>query len=160
MKRIRRTSNATLVLAAALGAACVTPGGGGANEPTSSNVDRVRPGGATTLAPYTPAVRAGGFVFFSGQIGMRPGGGGLPGTVAEQTEQALRNLEQLMDATDVEREDIVKCTVFLADIRDYAEMNEAYGRFFGERPPARSAVGVAGLPAGARVEIECMAADV
>lgn len=149
MNRLRILSVALL---AASTAACSFVGRGGGGE----GVDLIRPGGSTTLAPYTPAVRANGFIFFSGQIGSR-GRDGLPNGVGAQTEQALENLENLMDAADVRRADIVKCTVFLADIRDYDEMNEAYGRFFGDRPPARSAVGVNGLPAGARVEIECIA---
>ncbi len=136
----------------ALSAACSSTRGGG------EGVERISPSGATTLAPYTPAVRSGGFVFFSGVIGIRSGGRGLAeGGVRGETRQALENLENNMRAADVRRGDIVKCTVFLTDIRDYEAMNEIYGEFFGERPPARSAVGVAALPAGARVEIECIA---
>lgn len=134
-----------------LGAACVP---GGVNE----GIEPIRPGGAAPQGPYTPAVRANGFVFFSGVIGTVPGQRVLiEGGVQEETRQALENLERAMDAADVERGDVVKCTVFLADIRDYAAMNEVYGEFFRDAPPARSAVGVSGLPAGARVEIECIA---
>lgn len=123
----------------------------------TDNRQIIAPGNAQTLATYSPAVRAGDLVFFSGQIGLRPGGG-LAGNVSDETRQALANLRYLMDAADVDVRNLVKCTVFLADIRDYAQMNEVYAEFFEPDPaPARSAVGVAGLPAGARVEIECIA---
>jgi 2-iminobutanoate/2-iminopropanoate deaminase len=122
------------------------------------NREVIAPGNAQTLATYSPAIRAGGFVFFSGQIGLRPNGQGLAGNIRDETRQALDNLRSLMDAADVHVRDLVKCTVFLADIRDYAQMNEVYAGFFAPDPaPARSAIGVAGLPAGARVEIECIA---
>ncbi len=118
----------------------------------------IAPGNVRTLASYSPAIRAGDLVFFSGQIGLRPGGGGLAGNIREETSQALENLRDLMDAADVDVRDLVKCTVFLADIRDYEAMNEVYAEFFEPDPaPARSTIGVAGLPAGARVEIECIA---
>jgi 2-iminobutanoate/2-iminopropanoate deaminase len=118
----------------------------------------IAPGNARTLATYSPAIRAGDLVFFSGQIGLRSDGQGLAGNTRDETRQALENLRNLMDAADVDVRHLVKCTVFLADIRDYAQMNEVYAEFFEPDPaPARSAVGVAGLPAGARVEIECIA---
>jgi len=140
----------TLLVIALLASACASGGGG--------NREVIAPGNAQTLATYSPAVRAGTFIFFSGQIGLRPDGAGLAGNVRDETRQALRNLRNLMDAADVDVQDLVKCTVFLADIRDYATMNEEYAAFFDPNPaPARSAIGVAGLPAGARVEIECIA---
>ena len=134
-------------------AACASGGGAG---PRKEPISPQR--GGQTLARYTPAIRTGDLVFFSGQIGSRPGEG-LPPTVEEQTQQALANLENLMREAGVSKDDLVKCTVFLADIRDYNAMNAVYADFFeGTDPPARSAVGVAGLPAGARVEVECIAA--
>ncbi|HUF68720.1 MAG TPA: RidA family protein [Longimicrobiales bacterium] len=118
----------------------------------------IAPGNAQTLATYSPAVRAGDLIFFSGQIGLRPGGQGLAGNIRDETRQSLDNLRALMNAANVGIRNLVKCTVFLADIRDYEAMNEVYAGFFEPDPaPARSAVGVAGLPAGARVEIECIA---
>lgn len=133
--------------------ACASGGAGGPGR------EVIRPTNAQTLATYSPAIRIGNLVFFSGQIGLRPGGEGLAGNIREETRQALENLRNLMNAAGVERDGLVKCTVFLADIRDYAAMNEVYAAFFQPEPaPARSAVGVAGLPAGARVEIECIAA--
>jgi reactive intermediate/imine deaminase len=123
-----------------------------------ANRQIIAPGNAQTLATYSPAVRAGDLIFFSGQIGLRPGGEGLAGNIRDETRQSLDNLRALMSAANVGIRDLVKCTVFLADIRDYAVMNEVYAGFFEPDPaPARSAVGVAGLPAGARVEIECIA---
>lgn len=110
------------------------------------------------LAPYSSAIRTGGLVFFSGVIGSRPGGGLAEGGVQAETRQALENLSGVMAVAGVAKEDIVKCTVFLADIADYGAMNEVYGAFFQPDPPARSAIAVAGLPAGAHVEIECIAA--
>jgi len=110
------------------------------------------------LAPYSSAVRTGNLVFFSGLIGSRSGGGLVEGGIREETRQALENLTAVMRVAGVSKEDVVKCTVFLADIRDYGALNEVYGEFFRPDPPARSAIGVAGLPAGARVEIECVAA--
>ncbi len=108
---------------------------------------------------YSPAVRVDDTIFFSGIIGSRPGVGGLAaGGIEGEMRQVLENLERVMSAANVTRQDVVKCTVFLADIRDYDAMNAVYREFFREDPPARSAIGVAGLPAGARVELECIAA--
>lgn len=148
---------ALLAAAAVLLGGCASMGGGGNGG--GGGVKEAIGGGGQRLAMYSPGIRSGDFIFFSGQIGSRPGGGGLPPTVEEQTQQALANLERLMEQAGVTKADLVKCTVFLADIRDYGAMNGVYAQFFeGTVPPARSAVGVAGLPAGARVEVECMAA--
>jgi 2-iminobutanoate/2-iminopropanoate deaminase len=121
--------------------------------------EAIVPAGATTIAPYVPAVRTGGLVFFSGVIGTRPGTRELAaGGTGPETEQALANLEATMQAAGVGRGDVVKCTVFLANIGTFEAMNAVYGAFFGADPPARSTVGVGGLPLGAAVEIECIAA--
>jgi 2-iminobutanoate/2-iminopropanoate deaminase len=122
--------------------------------------DTINPPGASTLAPYSAAVRAGGLVFLSGQVGLRPGTSELVGGgIAAETRQALENVRGVLRAANLGLDDVVKCTVFLADMRDYAAMNDVYGDFFRADPPARSAVGVNGLPLGARVEIECIARD-
>jgi 2-iminobutanoate/2-iminopropanoate deaminase len=127
-------------------------GGGGRQVYAPANAPRQTP-------VYSPAVRVGNLVFFSGQIGSRPGGGGLPEGVQDQVRQALENLRNLLNTTGLAPKDLVKCTVFLADIRDYGAMNEIYGPFFApDPPPARTALAVAGLPGGARVEIECIGA--
>lgn len=118
----------------------------------------IAPAGATTVAPYSPAIRSGGFVFLSGQIGLAPGSRELvSGGVAAETRQALENVRTILAAANLTPADVVRCVVYLADIRDYGAMNEVYGRFFEREPPARSAIGVGGLPLGARVEIECTA---
>lgn len=108
-------------------------------------------------APYSTAVRTGNLVFLSGVIGTRPGGG-LPEGTEAQVRQVLENINANLGTAGLTKDDVVKCTVFLVDIRDYAAMNAVYGAFFGANPPARSAIAVAALPANARVEIECIAA--
>ena len=110
------------------------------------------------IGPYSQAVRAGNLVFASGQIPIDPATGEfVAGGVAEQTEQVLRNLTSVFAAAGVELNQIVKTTVFLADMEDFAAMNEVYGRFFGAQPPARATVQAARLPRDAKVEIEAIA---
>lgn len=119
----------------------------------------ISPPNAQRLATYSTAVRSGGFVFLSGVIGTRAGDRQLT-TTGEQTQQVLETIRGHLANLDLTPHDLVKCTVFLVDMRDYNEMNQVYARFFeGGDPPARSAIGVAALPAGARVEIECIAVD-
>jgi reactive intermediate/imine deaminase len=115
--------------------------------------------GPTQIAPYSPGIRAGGLLFLSGTIGVRPGTRELvPGGITAETRQALQSIRATLRTAELELRDVIKCTVFLADIRDYDAMNVVYAEFFPDNPPARSAIGVAGLPLGARVEIECLAA--
>ncbi len=110
------------------------------------------------IGPYSQAVRAGDLVFASGQIPIAPTTGEfVSGGVAEQTEQVLRNLTAVFEAAGVGMNQIVKTTVFLADMDDFTAMNEVYGRFFGVEPPARATVQAARLPRDARVEIEAIA---
>ena len=110
------------------------------------------------IGPYSQAVRAGNFVFASGQIPIDPATGEfVPGGIAEQTEQVLKNLTALFAAAGVGLDQIVKTTVFLADMNDFTAMNEVYGRFFSEAPPARATVQAARLPRDAKVEIEAIA---
>ena len=108
-------------------------------------------------APYSQAIKAGGFVFVSGQIGLRPGESELVGGIAQQTEQAFQNLGAILSEAGSGVERLVKTTVFLADFGDFQAMNEVYARHAGETPPARSTVEVAALPSGAKVEIEAVA---
>jgi 2-iminobutanoate/2-iminopropanoate deaminase len=110
------------------------------------------------IGPYSQAVRAGGLVFASGQIPLDPRTGSMvEGSIAEQTEQVLRNLTAVLEAAGSRLEQVVKTTVFLADMNDFAAMNEVYGRYFKENPPARATVQAARLPRDARVEIEVIA---
>jgi 2-iminobutanoate/2-iminopropanoate deaminase len=110
------------------------------------------------IGPYSQAVIAGGFVFASGQIPLDPQTGEfVAGGVAEQTEQVLRNLSAVLEAAGASLKQVVKTTVFLADMNDFAAMNEVYGRYFNEQPPARATVEAARLPRDARVEIEAVA---
>jgi 2-iminobutanoate/2-iminopropanoate deaminase len=118
----------------------------------------INPPNATRLGPYSTAVRTGNLVFFSGVIGSRPGGAGLPDGTEAQIKQALENLRANLTLAGLAPADVVKCTVFLVDMADYQVMNQVYGQFFGDSPPARSALAVAALPASARAEIECIAA--
>ena len=111
---------------------------------------------AKPVGPYTPALRAGEWLICSGQVALKDGKL-LQGGVAEQTRQCMENLRALLEAHGARLEQVVKTTVFMTDIDDYAEMNEAYTSALGEHRPARSAVAVAGLPVGARVEIEAWA---
>lgn len=111
---------------------------------------------ARPIGPYTPAVRAGEWLACSGQVALRDGRL-LEGGIKEQTAQCVANVKSLLESHGAALEDVVKTTVFLTDMGDYAEMNEAYMEAFGDHRPARSAVAVAGLPIGARVEIEVWA---
>ena len=109
-------------------------------------------------APYNQAVRIGGLVFVAGQLGLRPGEQQMVGdTVTEQTEQVMANLRAILEEAGSSLEKLVKTTVFLQSLDDFAGMNEVYARHIGERPPARSTVEVAKLPSGALVEIEAIA---
>jgi 2-iminobutanoate/2-iminopropanoate deaminase len=109
-------------------------------------------------APYSQAIKSQGVVFVSGQIGIRPGEQQLvPGGVAEQTEQVFANLRAILEAANSGLERVVKTTVFLQNLDDFATMNEVYARNIGDAPPARSTVQVAKLPSGALVEIEAVA---
>jgi 2-iminobutanoate/2-iminopropanoate deaminase len=109
-------------------------------------------------APYTPAVRVGELVFVAGQLGLRPGEAEMVGsTIAEQTEQVMANLGAILEEAGSGLARLVKTTVFLANLDDFAGMNEVYARHVGDRPPARSTVEVGRLPSGALVEIEAIA---
>ena len=115
-------------------------------------------GAPGAIGPYSQAIKAGGFVFASGQIPIDPQTGQfVAGGIAEQTEQVLKNLSAVLDAAGSSLSQVVKTTVFLADMKEFTAMNEVYGKFFTEGPPARATVAAAGLPRDARVEIEVVA---
>lgn len=110
------------------------------------------------IGPYSQAVRAGNLLFASGQIPIDPATGEfVAGGVGEQTEQVMRNLTAVFEAAGASLGQVVKTTVFLSDMNDFTAMNEVYGRFFGENPPARATVQAARLPRDAKVEIEAIA---
>lgn len=110
------------------------------------------------IGPYSQAVKIGGFVFCSGQIPIDPNTGNfVSDEVAEQTTQVLKNLSAVLEAAGTGLNNVVKTTVFLADINDFTAMNEIYAEFFGDNKPARATVQAARLPRDARVEIECIA---
>jgi 2-iminobutanoate/2-iminopropanoate deaminase len=110
------------------------------------------------LGPYSVAVHAGGFVFCSGQLGLNPATNELaPGGIESQTRQALTNLKHVLEAAGSSLEKVVKTTVFLQDMAEFAQMNYVYGEFFTAGFPARSTVQVAALPKNGAVEIEVVA---
>jgi len=108
-------------------------------------------------APYNQAIVAGELVFVAGQLGLKPGDTAIEGDVATQTGQALSNLAAILDAAGSSMNRLVKTSVFLLDLADFQAMNEVYATRVGSQPPARSTFQVAGLPSGARVEIEAVA---
>jgi 2-iminobutanoate/2-iminopropanoate deaminase len=110
------------------------------------------------IGPYSQAIKAGGMIFCSGQIPIDIATGEfVAGGVAEQTRQVLVNLEAVLKAAGSGLDEVVKTTVFLADMNDFAAMNEVYGEYFSENKPARATVQAARLPRDARVEIDCIA---
>ena len=108
-------------------------------------------------APYSQAIAAGGFVFVSGQLGLKPGDTEISGGIEEQTEQVFANLEAILEEAGSGLDRLVKTTVYLADLGDFAGMNEVYARHVGDVPPARATIEVSALPSGAKVEIEAVA---
>ncbi len=110
--------------------------------------------------PYSPAVRINGFVFLSGQIPADPQTGELvTGSIHDQTVRVIENLKLVLEAAGLALSDVVKTTVFLKNMNDFAKMNETYGRLFGPNPPARTTVEVARLPRDVHIEIEAIAVD-
>ncbi|MEK6324502.1 MAG: RidA family protein [Acidobacteriota bacterium] len=121
--------------------------------------DRVQTDSAPkAIGPYSQAIKTTGFVFASGQIPLDPATMQIvEGGIREQTERVMNNLSAVLQAAGSSLDRVVKTTVFLADLADFADMNETYGRFFGEAPPARSTVQVSRLPRDVRVEIDVIA---
>jgi 2-iminobutanoate/2-iminopropanoate deaminase len=109
------------------------------------------------VGPYSQAVAAGPYLFVSGQIPLDKDGHKVEGDIVVQTVQALENLKAVLTAAGLALKHVVKTTVFLADMSDFAEMNRVYAEYFPETPPARSTIQVAALPKGAAVEIEAIA---
>ena len=117
------------------------------------------PNAPRAIGPYSQATRAGGLLFTAGQVGFDPSTGELvDGGIAEQTERVLLNIRAILQAGGLDMANVIKTTVFLVDMADFAVMNTAYAAAFGDHRPARSTVAVAALPRGARVEIEAIGA--
>ena len=108
------------------------------------------------VGPYSPFAKAGGWMICSGQVGLRDGAL-VEGGIEAETRQAMANLRSLLESQGVGLADVVKTLVFLVDMADFAAMNAVYAEAFGDHRPARSTVGVAGLPLGARMEVEAWA---
>jgi 2-iminobutanoate/2-iminopropanoate deaminase len=116
-------------------------------------------GAPKAIGPYSQGVIANGFLYTAGQVALDPAKGELvSGGIAEQTSRAMENLRAILREAGTDFSQVVKTTVFLVDMADFAAMNEVYARAFGDHRPARSTVAVAALPKGARVEIEVIAA--
>lgn len=110
------------------------------------------------IGPYSQAIQMGDFVFCSGQVALNPQTGEVfTGDISVQTEMVMKNVTAVLEAAGLKLSNIVKTTIFLTSMNDFAAVNEAYGKFFTEAPPARSTVAVAGLPRGVNVEIEVIA---
>jgi len=122
-----------------------------------SEIESIQPTGQVVIGPYSPAVVADGTVYVSGQIPRDTSGKMVGDSIEAATTFALENLRVVLAAADCSPADVVKTTVFMQDLADFEGMNKAYAAFFGEHRPARSTVQVAKLPAGARVEIDCIA---
>ena len=116
------------------------------------------PNAAKPIGPYSPAIRAGNLLFISGQVGFDPATGALiDGDISAQTDQVMRNIGALLEAAGTDFAHVVRTTVFLADMAEFAAMNAVYARYVVDPPPARSTVQVAALPRNARVEIDVIA---
>ncbi|HXG40825.1 MAG TPA: RidA family protein [Candidatus Limnocylindrales bacterium] len=114
-------------------------------------------GAPAAVGPYSQAIEAGDLVFCSGQLGIDPATGELVEGIEAQTERALRNLAAVLDAAGLTLADVAKTTIFLADIADFARVNEVYARHMADPPPARSTFAVGALPRGGLIEIEAIA---
>ena len=117
------------------------------------------PSGPEPLGPYSIVTEANGFVFCSGMVPIDPAtGSGVEGDIGAQTHQVMRNIGGVLGDVGLTYDDIVKTTIFLADIGDFPAVNEVYGEYVGDSKPARSTIEAGALPGGFRVEIECIAA--
>ena len=116
------------------------------------------PKAPAAIGPYSQGVKAGDLIYTAGQIGLAPDTGELvPGGIQAETRQVLSNIQNILEAAGSSMKNVLKTTVFLRDLNDFAAMNAVYAEFFSENPPARSTVEVAGLPKGVAVEIEVVA---
>ena len=155
-----RPLTAAVILAFAGGIACAPPAPAPETEPEAPARSRLS-GRIAPVGPYSAGVDTGGLVFLAGQIALDPDGGGLvEGGITEQTHQVMRNIEAVLTEAGLGFGDVVNSNVYLADVNDFAAMNEVYASYFpeGAIPPARTTVAVAGIPLGALLEIAMIAA--
>jgi len=110
------------------------------------------------IGPYSQAIEANGFLYISGQIPVNPANGEIPEGITAQTRQVMENIGGILKEAGYDYSQVVKCTCLLSDMENFKAMNEVYGSYFSENPPARAAYGVVKLPLGVLVEIECIAA--
>jgi 2-iminobutanoate/2-iminopropanoate deaminase len=129
---------------------------GGRRAPARPLTEFLTPYGPPTR-PFSPAVRVGNLLFLSGQIGTTSAGTLIPGGIEAETRQTLENIRDVLQRTGSSMDRVVKCTVMLADMREWEAMNSVYTAYFPRQKPARSSLGATGLALGARVEIECIA---
>lgn len=129
------------------------------SEGNHNSIERVTAKDAPNpQGPYSHAVRAGGFIYVSGQAALDPDSSKpINGTVAEETHRTIRNIQAILEASGANLDDVVKCSVFLSDIRDFAQMNAVYAEYFGGAKPARTTVQAVLPAAGLKVEIDCIA---
>jgi len=138
---------------------CAVPCAASAQNGAASTPEFLQPYGPTTR-PFSPAVRVGNMLYLAGQVGTGPSAAGsvVPGGIAAETKQIMLNIKDVLEKTGSDMEHVVKCTVFMADMKEWDAMNEVYKTFFSNgKFPARSAFGTSGLALNARLEIECMA---
>lgn len=109
------------------------------------------------IGPYSQAIKSGGVIYTSGQIGLMPNGELAGADVETQTHQVLKNLHYVLEAGGAQMTDVIKTTIYLADMNDFTVVNEIYGQYFGDHRPARSTVEVSRLPRDVRIEIDCIA---
>ena len=142
-------------------AACVLalPAAAQGTRTTENGVTWHTPYGPPTR-PFSPAVQVGNLLFLAGQVGTSPDakGGVVPGGIAAETRQTMQNIQEVLEKSGSSLDRVVKCTVFMADMKEWDAMNAVYATFFPRHKPARSALGANGLALNARVEIECIAA--
>jgi len=115
------------------------------------------PDAPQAIGPYSQAIKSGGVIYTSGQIGLMPNGELSGSDVATQTHQVLKNLHYVLEAGGAKMSDVIKTTIYLADMNDFAEVNAIYERYFGDHKPARSTVEVSRLPKDVKIEIDCIA---
>ena len=124
----------------------------------SSRTPVTTPRAPAAIGPYSQGILADNILWCSGQIALEPDSGSLvTGDIEKETEQVLENVGAVLEAASMSYENVVRCTLYLTDVNDYAQVNEVYARYFNEAKPARQAVQVAALPRGARVEVSCVA---